>query len=102
MPDTISHESPPALLRKREAGSTPHHRSFLSSPGSSDQMLASARPSSLGKAGAALVSLNFLPRSAETSTFMPKKALQLDAYRRGVPRGSINVVYTATPEPKRP
>ena len=42
-------------------------------------MFASARPSSFGKAGADFVSLNFLPRSVERRTFMPKKALQLDA-----------------------
>src|SRR5215471_18742906 len=83
IPSTISHESPPSLLRKREAGSTPHQRSFLSSPGSSDQMLARARPSSFGKAGADFVSLNFLPRSVECRTFMPKKGLQLEAYSRG-------------------
>jgi hypothetical protein len=33
---------------------------------------------------------------------MPKKGLQLEAYRRGVPRVSISVVYTGTPEPKGP
>ena len=33
MPGTISQESPPSLLRKSDAGSTPHHRSFLPSPG---------------------------------------------------------------------
>ena len=79
MPGTISQESPPSLLRNSDAGSTPHHRSFLSSPDSSDQMLANARPSSLGNAGADLVSLNFLPRSVERKTFMPKNALQLEA-----------------------
>src|SRR5437660_11450681 len=83
MPGTISQESPASLLRNSDAGSTPHQRSFLLSPGSRDQMLASARPSSLGKAGADFVSLNLLPRSVESSTFMPKKALQLDAERRG-------------------
>src|SRR2546425_11555822 len=79
MPGTISHESPPSPLLKSAAGSTPHHRSFLWSPASSDQMLASARPSSLGKAGADFVSLNVLPRSVERRTFMPKNALQLEA-----------------------
>ena len=79
MPGTISQESPPSLLRKSDAGSTPHHRSFLSSPASSDQMLASARPSSFGKAGADFVSLNVFPRSVERRTFMPKKGLQLEA-----------------------
>ena len=79
MPGTISQESPPSRLRKSDAGSTPHHSSFLPSPASSDQMLASARPSSLGNAGADFVSLNVLPRSVERSTFMPKNALQLDA-----------------------
>src|SRR5262245_45159934 len=79
MPSTISHESPPSWLRNSDAGSTPHHRSFESAPASRDQMLASARPSSLGKVGADLVSLNFFPRSVETRTFMPKKALQLEA-----------------------
>ncbi len=42
-------------------------------------MLASARPSSLGNAGAAFVSLKLLPRSLERSSFMPKNGLQLDA-----------------------
>ncbi len=42
-------------------------------------MLASARPSSFGKAGADFVSLNVLPRSVERRTFMPKKGLQLEA-----------------------
>src|ERR1043165_9786851 len=81
MPGTISHESPPSWLLNSEAGSTPHHRSFLLSPGSSDQMFTSARPSSLGNAGADLVSLKLLPRSVDLSTFMPKNGLQLDAYR---------------------
>src|SRR5262245_34371144 len=97
MPPTSSQESPASLLRKSDAGSTPHQRSFLSSPASSDQMLASARPSSFGKAGADFVSLNFLPRSVETRTFIPKKALQLEATRRGLPRRSISAAYTATP-----
>src|SRR6267143_2348604 len=76
--ETIVQESPPSLLLKSDAGSTPHQRSFLSSPASSDQMLMSARPSSFGKAGADFVSLNVFPRSVETRTFMPKKALQLE------------------------
>src|SRR5262249_57795919 len=67
-----------------------------------DQMLASARPSSLGKAGADFVSLNFLPRSVDIRTFMPKNALQLEAYRRGLPRRSISAAYTATPLPNGP
>src|SRR5438309_11048719 len=79
MPGTISQESPPSLLRKSDAGSTPHHRSFLLSPASSDQMLASARRSSFGNAAADFVSLNFLPRSVDRRTFMPKHALQLEA-----------------------
>src|SRR5213592_1847868 len=79
MPGTNSQESPPSLLLKSAAGSTPHQSSFLLSPASRDQMLASARPSSLGKAGADLVSLNVLPTSVERKTFMPKKALQLEA-----------------------
>ena len=62
---------------------------FLPAPGSSDQILASARPSSLGNAGADLVSLKLLPMSVERSTFMPKNALQLEAYICGVPRVSI-------------
>ena len=85
----ISHVSPPSSLRNSEAGSTPHHRSFLPAPVSSDQMLASARPSSLGNTGADFVSLNDFPRSVERSTFIPKNGLQFDAYRRGVPRVSI-------------
>ena len=79
MPETISQESPPSSLLKSDAGSTPHQRSFLLSPASSDQMLISARPSSFGKAGADFVSLNDFPRSVESSTFMPKKGLQLEA-----------------------
>jgi hypothetical protein len=42
-------------------------------------MFASARPSSFGNAGADFVSLNVFPRSVDRSTFIPKKALQLDA-----------------------
>src|SRR5258706_15795436 len=102
MPGTISHESPPSWLRNKDAGSTPHHSSFLPSPASSDQMLASARPSSLGNAGADFVSSKLFPRFVERSTFMPKNGLQLEAYRRGVPRVSMSVEYTATPGPKGP
>ncbi len=79
MPGAISQLSPPSRLRKSEAGSTPHHNSFFAVPGSSDQMLASARPSSLGNAGAAFVSEKLLPRFFERNTFMPKNGLQLDA-----------------------
>ena len=46
---------------------------------SSDQMLARARPSSLGNAGVDFVGLKLFPMSGERSTFMPKKGLQLDA-----------------------
>ena len=38
----------------------------------------------------------------ERNTFMPKNGLQLEAYRRGVPRVSISVEYTGTPGPKGP
>src|SRR5262245_3734252 len=79
IPPTISQESPPSALRNSDAGSTPHQRSFRLAPASSDQMLARARPSSLGKAGADFVSLNVFPRSVERRTFIPKKELQLDA-----------------------
>jgi hypothetical protein len=92
IPCTISHVSPASPLRKSDAGSTPHRRSFLPAPGSSDQMFASARPSAFGNSGADFVSLNLLPRSFERRTFIPKKALQLDAKIRGVPRVSISVV----------
>src|ERR1700682_1643903 len=102
MPGTISHESPPSWLLNNDAGSTPHQRSFLPSPASSDQMLASARPSSLGNAGADFVSSKLFPMFVERSTFMPKNGLQLEAYRRGVPRTSISVEYTGTPGPKGP
>src|SRR5262249_9762695 len=101
MPGTSSHDSPPSWLLKRAAGSTPHHRSRLG-PGSSDQILIRARPSSLGKAGADFVSEKLFPRSVELRMRIPKNGLQLDAYRRGVPRTSINVEYTGTPEPKGP
>src|SRR5438552_11141227 len=102
MPETISQESPASLLLNSDAGSTPHHKSFLPPPASSDQMLASARPSSLGNAGADFVSLKLFPMSVERNTFMPKNGLQLEAYRRGVPRVSISVEYTGTPVPKGP
>src|SRR6202049_1911578 len=102
MPGTMSHESPPSWLLNRDAGSTPHHRSFLPPPASSDQMLASARPSSLGNAGADFVSSKLFPRFVERNTFMPKNGLQLEGYRLGVPRVSISVAYTGTPEPKGP
>src|SRR5205085_2764419 len=102
MPGTISHESPPSWLRNNDAGSTPHHNSFLPSPASSDQMLASARPSSLGNAGADFVSWKLFPIFVERNTFMPKNGLQLEAYRRGVPRVSMSVEYTGTPGPKGP
>ena len=65
-------------------------------------MLASARPSSLGNAGADFVSLKLFPMSVERRTFMPKNGLQLEAYRRGVPRVSTSVEYTGTPGPKGP
>src|SRR2546425_8361270 len=88
IPGTISHESPPSWLLNSDAGSTPHHSSFLPPPGSSDQMLASVRPSSFEKAGADFVSSKLFPEFVERSTFMPKNGLQLEAYRRGVPRVS--------------
>src|SRR5205814_10321900 len=102
MPGESSHESPPSWLVDEEAGSTPHHSSFLRLPGSSEQTLTSARPSSLGNAGADCVSLKLFPMSVERNTFMPKNGLQLEAYRRGVPRVSISVEYTGTPGPKGP
>src|SRR6266550_4904637 len=105
MPGTISHESPPSWLLNRDAGSTPHINSFLSflpPPASSDQMLTSARPSSLGNAGADFVSSKVFPMLVERNTFMPKNGLQLEAYRRGVPRVSISVEYTGMPGPKGP
>jgi len=40
--------------------------------------------------------------SAERNTLMPKNGLQLDPYRRGVPRVSISLEYTGTPGPKGP
>src|SRR4029450_301550 len=102
MPGTISHESPPSRLLNSEAGSTPHNSSFLLAPGSSDQMLTRARPSSLGNAGADLVSLKLLPMSVDRNTFIPKNGLQLEAYSRGVPRVSTSVEYTGTPGPNGP
>jgi hypothetical protein len=91
MPGTISHESPPSRLRKSDAGSTPHQRSPFASPDSSDQILANARPSSLGNAGADFVSAKVLPRFVDRRSFIPKNGLQLEAYRRGVPRVSMSV-----------
>src|SRR5438309_8728100 len=102
MPGTRTHESPLSWLLNKDAGSTPHHRSFLPPPASSPQMLTSARPSPLGNAGADFVSVKLFPMLVEHSTFMPKNGLQLEAYRRGVPRASISVVYTGTPGPKGP
>src|SRR5438046_9151267 len=102
MPGTSSHESPPSWLLTKDAGSTPQHRPFLPPPTSSPQMLASARPSSLGNAGPDFVSSKPFPMFVERNTFMPKNGLQLEAYRRGVPRVSISVEYTGTPGPKGP
>src|ERR1700680_330594 len=102
MPGTISHDSPARRLLHNEAASPPHQSSLLPAPGSIDQMFASARPSSFGNAGADFVSLKLFPMSVERSTFMPKNGLQLEAYRRGVPRVSISVEYTGTPEPNGP
>src|SRR5688572_15108670 len=102
MPGTISQVSPPSSLLNREAGSTPHSSWFLRPPASSDQIFATARPSSLGKAGADFVSLKVLPISAERSTFIPKNGLQLEAYSLGVPRVSISDEYTGTPGPNGP
>src|SRR5882762_7369848 len=102
MPCTMSHESPPSWLLNKEAGSAPHHSSFLLPPASSDQILASARPSSLENAGADFVSSKVFPMFVERNTFMPKNGLQLETYRRGAPRVSISVAYTGTPGPKGP
>src|SRR6185503_17682952 len=102
MPGTNSQESPPSVLLNNDAGSTPHHNSFLPGPGSIDQMLATTRPSSLGNAGPDFVSSNDFPMFVERSTLLPKNGLQLEAYRRGVPRVSINVEYTGTPGPMGP
>src|SRR6202162_2603077 len=102
MPGSISHESPPSRLLNKDAGSTPHHSSFLSPLASSDQMLTSARPSSLGNAGADFVSSKLFPMFVERNTFMPKNGLQLEAYRYGAPRVSISVEYTGTPGPNGP
>src|SRR5258706_16046757 len=99
MPGTTSQESPPSWLLNKDAGSTPHQRSFLPPPASRPQMLARARPSSLGNAGADLVSVKLFPMSVERSTFMPENGLQLEAYS---PRVSISVEYTGTPGPKGP
>src|SRR5689334_11813440 len=79
IPSTISQELPPSVLWNSAAGSTPHHSSFFPLPGSRDQMLARARPSSLENAGVDFVSLNVFPKSVETSSFIPKNALQLEA-----------------------
>src|SRR5260370_16100233 len=102
MPGTRSHESPPSWLLNKDAGSTPHHRSFLPPPASSPQMLTSARPSSFGNAGADFVSVKLFPMSVERSTLMPKNGLQLEAYRRGALRVSMSVEYTGTPGPNGP
>src|SRR4026208_2611288 len=73
MPGTSSHESPPSVLLNKDAGYTPHHNSFLPGPGSIDQMLATTRPSSFGKAGPDLVSSKVLPMLVERNTLLPKK-----------------------------
>src|SRR5215813_89588 len=78
MPGESSHVSPPSLLEKSDAGSTPAQIA-PSGPASSDQLLAIARPSSLGNAGADFVSTNVLPRSLDLRTFIPKNGLQLPA-----------------------
>ena len=79
MEGTFAQESPASSLRKRAAGSTPHSRSFFPAPASRDQMLATARPSSLGNAGAVFVSSKDFPRSFERRIFIPKKGLQEEA-----------------------
>src|ERR1700687_889861 len=79
MPGTSSHESPLSWLLNNDAGSTPHHSSFLPAPASSAQMLASVRPSSFGNAGADFVSLKLFPMFVEHNTFIPKNGLQLEA-----------------------
>src|SRR5205809_7926302 len=70
MADTMSHESPPSRLLNRDAGSTPHHSSFLPPPASSDQLLTSARPSSLVLAITDFVALKLFPISVQRNTFM--------------------------------
>src|SRR5688572_13176945 len=40
--------------------------------------------------------------SVERSTFIPKNGLQFEAYNLGVPRASMSVEYTGTPEPNGP
>src|SRR5688572_12833842 len=102
MPGAICHESPPSSLLNSAAGSTPQSSWFLRPPGSSDQILTSARPSSFGNAGADFVSLKVLPMSVDRSTFIPKNGLQFDAYSLGVPRVSIRVEYTGVPGPNGP
>jgi hypothetical protein len=91
IPATMCHESPPSWLRKSDAGSTPHHSSFLPLPASSDQMLVSVRPSFFGNAGADFVSVKLLPMFVEHNTFIPKKGSQLEAYIRAAPRVSMSV-----------
>jgi hypothetical protein len=56
----------------------------------------------LENAGPDFVSSKSFPIFVERNTFMPKNGLQLEAYRRGVPRVSMSVEYTGTPGPKGP
>src|ERR1041385_3373843 len=103
MPGTISQLSPPSRLRKKLPGPTPAQISFFSGPSSSDQILARARPSPSGNVGADLVSFQVFPRLVDLRIFIPKNALQLDAYITGLlPRLSTSVEYTATPDPNGP
>src|SRR6185436_9524403 len=99
MPSTISQFSPLSRLRNNEAGSTPVSSSFLLEPASMDQMFASARPSSVGNAGAEDVSLKDLPRSVERMIFMPKNGLQLEKKMFGELRVSTSAEYAGTPGP---
>src|SRR5258708_19732541 len=102
MPGTRSHESPPSCLLNKGAGSTPHHRSFFPPPASSDQMLASARPSSLGNADPDLISVKLFPRFVQRNPFSPKNAFHPEPFIPASPPPPIRPPYPSTPPPHRP
>ena len=83
MPGTISQESPPSLLRKSDAGSTPHQKSFLPPPASSDQMLAQRPPVVLRKGRGRLRLLELLAEIGRDQDLHAEEGVAA----RGVVRG---------------
>jgi len=89
-PGTMFPGKPPSRLLNKEAGSMRTKSSCPIAPASSDQMFASARPSSLGKAGADFVSLKFFAEVRRAQDFHAEESIATRAKSRGVPRVSMN------------